>query len=95
MSLLQRRFVVLISAMGLLVLLVGVVPGVTRGPAARADSGSRVKGDADPALERTREQVKMLDDLYKNAVVSITKRYVGAQSRRNRRSWSPRTFSAR
>jgi hypothetical protein len=30
---------------------------------------------ADPALERTREQVKMLDALYKNAVVSITKRY--------------------
>ena len=26
-----------------------------------------------------REQVKMLDDLYKNAVVSITKRYVGNQ----------------
>ncbi len=37
--------------------------------------------EADPALERTREQVKMLDDLYKNAVVSITKRYVGAQDK--------------
>ena len=35
----------------------------------------------DPALERTREQVKMLDDLYKNAVVSITTRYVGAQDK--------------
>ena len=34
---------------------------------------------ADPALERTRERVKMLDDLYKNAVVSITKRYVNDQ----------------
>lgn len=32
---------------------------------------------ADPALERTREQVKMLDDLYKNAVVSVTNRYDG------------------
>ena len=32
---------------------------------------------ADPALERTREQVKMLDDLYKNAVVSITNKYNG------------------
>ena len=27
----------------------------------------------DPALARTREQVKMLDDLYKNAVVAITR----------------------
>ena len=31
----------------------------------------------DPALERTREQVKMLDELYKNAVVSITNKYDG------------------
>ncbi len=36
----------------------------------------------DPALERTREQVKMLDDLYKNAVVSITKNYVNKQDDR-------------
>ncbi len=32
----------------------------------------------DPALDRAREQVKMLDDLYKNAVVSITNKYDGA-----------------
>lgn len=32
---------------------------------------------ADPALERTRDQVKMLDSLYKNAVVSITNKYDG------------------
>jgi hypothetical protein len=31
----------------------------------------------DPALERTRVQIKMLDELYKNAVVSITARYEG------------------
>jgi hypothetical protein len=31
------------------------------------------------AIERTREQVKMLDDLYKTAVVKITKVYVGQQ----------------
>lgn len=37
---------------------------------ARADDPA-----ADPALERTRAQVKMLDELYKNAVVSITKIY--------------------
>jgi hypothetical protein len=38
---------------------------------ARADEG---QGD-DPAVVRTREQVKMLDDLYKNAVVAITQIY--------------------
>ena len=37
--------------------------------------------EADPAVERAREQVKMLDDLYKTAVVSITKRYVGEQDK--------------
>jgi hypothetical protein len=31
------------------------------------------------ALERTREQVKMLDDLYKNAVVAITSTYTEKQ----------------
>jgi len=31
------------------------------------------------AIDRTREQVKMLDDLYKTAVVKITKVYVGQQ----------------
>jgi len=30
----------------------------------------------DPALERARTQVRMLDDLYKNAVVAITDKYV-------------------
>jgi hypothetical protein len=39
------------------------------------------KNGPDPAaLARTRESVKMLDDLYKNAVVSITKNYVEQQS---------------
>jgi hypothetical protein len=43
-------------------------------------SGLRLRADgpdADPALKRTREQVKMLDELYKNAVVSITNKYDG------------------
>jgi hypothetical protein len=31
--------------------------------------------ESDPALERTRAQVKMLDDLFKVAVVDITNRY--------------------
>ena len=45
-----------------------------------AVSGPRLQaGDlaADPALDRTRQQVKMLDELYKNAVVSITNKYDG------------------
>jgi len=37
---------------------------------------SNAKDDADPALERTRKQVRMLDDLYKTAVVLITDKYV-------------------
>ena len=48
-----------------------------RGPEARAAADDAAA--TDPALERTRDQVKMLDDLYKNAVVSITKRYVNEQ----------------
>jgi Protein of unknown function (DUF3365) len=35
---------------------------------------------ADPALERARDHVKMLDDLYKTAVVSVTTRYVDKQN---------------
>jgi hypothetical protein len=38
------------------------------------------KGPDKAALERTREQVKMLDDLYKTAVVSITNSYVEGQA---------------
>ncbi len=30
----------------------------------------------DPAIERTRQQIRMLDDIYKTAVVLITKHYV-------------------
>jgi hypothetical protein len=60
-------------------LLAAVVLGVLRGRDARAGFDPRVPADADPAVERTREQVKLLDDLYKNAVVSITTRYVEGQ----------------
>ena len=34
------------------------------------------KGGSDPAVERTRKQTKMLDDLYKTAIVLITTHYV-------------------
>jgi hypothetical protein len=56
-------------------LLAGLSTLGPRGRLARADEGPV----ADAALERTRDQVKMLDDLYETAVVSITKRYVGGQ----------------
>jgi hypothetical protein len=55
-----------------------------RGGEARADDkpGPAAAAAADPAVERAREQVQMLDDLYKNAVVSITKNYVSKQDDR-------------
>jgi hypothetical protein len=43
------------------------------------NAGDKIKVDP-AALERTRESVKMLDDLYKNAVVAITKTYVEQQA---------------
>jgi hypothetical protein len=53
-----------------------------RGAEAGAPNGeTSAKPNDDPALTRTREQVKMLDDLYKNAVVSITSRYVEGQGK--------------
>jgi Protein of unknown function (DUF3365) len=61
-----------------------VVFGITRGREARAQAPSAPPAApaADPAVERAREQVRMLDDLYKNAVVSITRTYVGKQDDR-------------
>jgi hypothetical protein len=43
------------------------------------DARSRAEnkaGQSDAALERTRKQVRMLDDLYKTAIVLITDKYV-------------------
>ncbi|QEH34650.1 hypothetical protein OJF2_31910 [Aquisphaera giovannonii] len=40
-------------------------------------SASGPEAGSDPALERTRAQAKMLDDLFKVAVVDITNRYNG------------------
>ena len=51
--------------------LAAVVASVHAPPSARADERAR----ADPGLDRARRQVKMLDDLYKTAVVAITERY--------------------
>lgn len=46
----------------------------THSPAPAEDAQS------DPALERTRKQVRMLDDLYKTAIVLITENYVTEKS---------------
>jgi hypothetical protein len=53
-----------------------VVPALTPSAAAADEKG---KGPDPAALERTREQVKMLDDLYKTAVVGINDTYVKQQ----------------
>lgn len=66
----RRRFV------GGAVLGLGVVVLAVVGSASGQD-----KKAVDPAaLARTRDQVRMLDDLYKNAVVSITNAYVSQQA---------------
>lgn len=40
----------------------------------------QTKAEADPALERAREKVRMLDDIHKTAVVAITDKYVHKDS---------------
>jgi hypothetical protein len=71
----SRRYLVLA-----VLLLGGLGFLVTRGLAPRAAlAASKSTADA-AALERARETVKMLDDLYKSAVVSITAKYVEQQS---------------
>jgi hypothetical protein len=63
--------------------ILGSVSG-TSGSAVAADQKttppkSAVKGPSKEAVARARDQVKMLDDLYKTAVVGITKTYVHQQ----------------
>jgi hypothetical protein len=60
----------LASVIGLSLVATTASPGLSAGPA----DGS--KGE-DPALDRTRAQARMLDDLLKVAVVDITNRYDG------------------
>jgi hypothetical protein len=78
MSIRQRRWIVLCG-----LVCVAAVLSVGRRDVARAAAEPQDKPDAksDAAVERTREQVQMLDTLYKNAVVSITTRYVGKQDK--------------
>jgi hypothetical protein len=56
-----------------------VVFGLTRTPAEPAAAKEPEKPDP-AAVERAREEVKKLDDLYKTAVVGITKTYVEKQA---------------
>jgi hypothetical protein len=51
------------------------------GPAGVAEAGEKAPktGPSKEAVERAREQVKMLDDLYKTAIVGMTKTYVHQQ----------------
>lgn len=42
----------------------------------RQTAQGQAKAEADPAVERARQQIRMLDDIYKTAVVAITDKYV-------------------
>lgn len=66
--------------------------GTWRAPAARANDTPAAKSD--PALERAREEVKMLDDLYKNAVVAITRTYVERDDKQPAIMIAKQVFSA-
>ena len=68
--------VVLLGGLGILSLAVAL----THGPSPALVLAEDKKGPDPAALERTRESVKMLDDLYKTAVVAITNKYVEQQS---------------
>jgi hypothetical protein len=68
----KSRFVVLSLTVAMLTALVTL-------PAA-AGKKEPAKEKEDAAVARTRKQVKMLDDLYKTAVVLITKHYVNETS---------------
>ena len=45
-------------------------------------AGRPVRAQDDASVARTREQIRMLDDLYKTAVVLITEHYVNSPSTR-------------
>jgi hypothetical protein len=62
----------------LVAVMVGAIAGVF-GLAAEGPSEGGAKR-ADRALERTRKMVRMLDDVYKSAVVLITDKYVNDEN---------------
>jgi hypothetical protein len=68
----MRRTLVQVS----LPLALGAVLATVLSFSFRNRSADAKDGAADPALERTRKQVRMLDDLYKTAIVLINDTYV-------------------
>ena len=60
---------------GMAVVVLAGLAWSTRG-AAQGDS----KAEADPAVARARQEIKMLDDIYKTAVVAITDKYVNKET---------------
>lgn len=50
------------------------------GAAVNMAYGEKSGDKSDPALERTRKQVRMLDDLYKTSIVLITENFVAESS---------------
>jgi hypothetical protein len=66
----RRVLWVLVTMGGLVGFGITAMSGLSAGAAGDAPGG-------DPALDRTRAQAKMLDDLFKVAVVDITNRYDG------------------
>ncbi|MDR3636651.1 MAG: DUF3365 domain-containing protein [Isosphaeraceae bacterium] len=92
-----RRWTVLgcVGCLAASAVLAAAVLGTWHAPAARAeDRVSAAKASTDPALERTREEVKMLDDLYKNAVVSITRTYIDRDDKQPAIMVAKQVFSA-
>ena len=63
-----------VAALAFSLLFVGLLFVCRREPAANAEASAPVQKD--PAVERARRQVKMLDDLYKTTIVFITNTYV-------------------
>lgn len=62
--------------------------------AATTEKAAATTEKEDPAITRTRQQVKMLDDLYKTAVVLITEHYVTDPSILSAASASKALFAA-
>lgn len=74
----SRRSFQSFAVLGLALVAAGLWLGLRKPVAAAADLAP-VKSDpakSDPAVERTRRQVKMLDDLYKTTIVYVTNTYV-------------------
>ena len=68
-----------LAAFGFALSLAGLlIVGFSRPAAQATDAAAPVKKD--PAVERARRQVKMLDDLYKTTIVFITNTYVDSDS---------------